>query len=283
MAQELTSKLQALMDSSQPEGLNYSAFRVSGRKVLNPSTGEHFRKKVGNSIAELEEALVAPRESLNLRFPASSGDKTNPPAMSTILNFDPIVLERTVSTPIDEILDKVTLLELANVTKEDSRLATIRWMVNQNSLVGIKGGEKKYRSQLNRLAIRQSAQRANEMRAAMVTYKSAPKVAHPLLLEFFMVCQRPNPTEIRYLAQQTAVTPMVVAAWFAEQRKRNAALTLKEMEVKREAARFVKILSMSRDRGHVSGLEGLISHLDLGKDDVTLPSAPFPAVIALRS
>jgi hypothetical protein len=39
------------------------------------------------------------------------------------------------------------------------------------------------------------------------------------------------------------------------------------MEVKREAARFVKILSMSRDRGHVSELEGLISHLDLGKDE----------------
>jgi hypothetical protein len=51
------------------------------------------------------------------------------------------------------------------------------------------------------------------MRAAMVAYKSAPKVAHPLLLEFFAVCQRPNPTEIRYLAQQTAITPMVVAAW----------------------------------------------------------------------
>ena len=156
MAQEWTSKLQALMDSSQPEGLNYSAFRVSGRKVLNPCTREHFRKKVGNSIAELEEALVAPREALNLRFSASSGDKTNPPAMSTILNFDPIVLERTVSTPIDKILDKVTLLELANVTKEDSRLATSRWMINQNN---IKGVEKKYRSQLNRLAIRQGAQR----------------------------------------------------------------------------------------------------------------------------
>jgi hypothetical protein len=149
MAQEWTSKLQALMDSSQPEGLNYSAFRVSGRKVLNPCTREHFRKKVGNSIAELEEAL-------NLRFSASSGDKTNPPAMSTVPNFDPIVLERTVSTPIDKILDKVTLLELANVTKEDSRLATSRWMINQNN---IKGVEKKYRSQLNRLAIRQGAQR----------------------------------------------------------------------------------------------------------------------------
>jgi hypothetical protein len=165
MAQEWTSKLQALMDSSQPEGLNYSAFRVSGRKMLNPRTREHFRKKVGNSIAELEEALAAPREALNLRFSAGSGDKADPPAILTpervesILNFDPIVLERTVSTPIDKILDKITLLKLANVTKEDSRLATIRWMISENNLVGIKGVKKKYRSQLNRLAIRQSAQR----------------------------------------------------------------------------------------------------------------------------
>lgn len=147
------------MDSSQPEGLNYSAFRVSGRKMLNPRTREHFRKKVGNSIAKLEEALVAPCEALNLRFSAGSGDKTKPPAISTILNFDPIILERTVSAPIDKTLDKTTLLKLANVTKEDSRLATIRWMISESNLVGIEGVEKKYRSQLNRLAIRQSAQR----------------------------------------------------------------------------------------------------------------------------
>jgi hypothetical protein len=47
----------------------------------------------------------------------------------------------------------------------------------------------------------------------MITYRSTPIVAHPLLLEFFAVCQRPNPAEIRYLAQQTGGTPEVVAAW----------------------------------------------------------------------
>jgi hypothetical protein len=163
MAVVRTSKLQELIDFGLPEGLNYSAFRIDGRNLLDPDARQQWRRKFRDALADLDEVLGAKSPYLN----RVSGDsfKRNRAIVRLFRDhikslLNPINLQRIVSTPIDMALDKNALLKMATVTMQDSADATFRFVLRESLIRSYRDPAKaKYHSIFNRLAIRQSARR----------------------------------------------------------------------------------------------------------------------------
>jgi hypothetical protein len=154
------SMLQELIDFGQPEGLNYSSFRVAGRRVLDPNNMRQLLNEVRDSVAELDEVLGADKDARQTTSSADPGVPTISPVM-THRRVDelipPILIMRSVSSSEYRPLDHETIFRLARETLWDSGTASGRVQLGRHCLRGIQGAERRYRSELNRLAAVQSA------------------------------------------------------------------------------------------------------------------------------